>query len=196
MKTIHYLLLLFLTQSTVAQSIDANYYPLKVGYEWTYKMPGTTEDNEQTVRITEYSDEYRAYLVRTIFRIGGALPVTSDDLIEPRKNRILRLGSRGGLFGSDWNFTSNLLMQFPLKAKSRWQQGDNGKTDYSVIGFVTLTVEAGTFNNVCKIKKVVKEFDMQGYLYYAPNIGLIKEEVINEDKSTSMFRELTSYKLD
>jgi hypothetical protein len=87
-------------------------------------------------------------------------------------------------------------MQYPLKAKSNWKQGDNGRTEYSVVGFVTLAVEAGTFNNVCKIKKVVKEFDMQSYLYFAPDIGLIKEELVNEDKSTSMFRELTSYKLD
>ncbi|GEM_PF-4595170 len=63
-----------------AQPGDANYYPLKVGHEWTYKMPGDTEDNEQTIRVAEYSDEYRAYLVRTIFRIGGALPIGNREI--------------------------------------------------------------------------------------------------------------------
>jgi hypothetical protein len=192
MKEIPFLLLLFLSQLAFSQSNNENYYPLKVGYEWTYKMP---EDNEQTIRVTEYSEEYRAYLVRTIWRIGTALPITSDELIETRKNKILRLGSRGGILNSDWKFIPHLLMQFPLEKKSTWKQGDEGETEYSVVGFVTLTVEAGTFKNVCKIKKQVKEFDMQMYIYYAPNVGLIKEEVINEDKSTIMFRELTSYKL-
>jgi hypothetical protein len=88
------------------------------------------------------------------------------------------------------------LCSTPLKAKSNWKQGDDSRTEYSVVGFVTLTVEAGTFKDICKIKKVVKAFDMQVYLYFAPNVGLIKEELINKNKSTTMFRELTFYKLD
>jgi hypothetical protein len=120
MKTVPCLLLIFLAQLAIGQSGDANYYPLKVGYEWTYKM---NEDNEQTVRVTEYSDEYKAFLVTTIFRIGAAFPVTSDDLIEPRKNKILRLGSRGGLGNSDWHIASNLLMQYPPEGKVKLEAG-------------------------------------------------------------------------
>ena len=196
MKSVSCLFLLFLTQLPSNQSGVPDYFPLTVGNEWTYKMPGATEDNEQTIRVAEYSDEYRAYLVRTIFRIGGAFPITSEDLIERRKNKVLLLGSRGGLLGTDWNFTSGLLMQLPLQPKSNWKQGDDRKTEYSVVGFAALTVAAGTFENVCKIKKVVKRFHIQYFMYFAPNVGLIKEEVINEDNTTSTFRELTSWKFN
>jgi hypothetical protein len=36
---------------------------------------------------------------------------------------------------------------------------------------------------------------MQSFLYFAPEVGLIKEELINsKDRTTTTFRELTNFK--
>jgi hypothetical protein len=197
MKKFIFLIIIFSVSFAFAQKSAPNYYPLQVGDQWTYKMPieGTDRDDEQTIRVTEYSDEYKSYIVRTIFKVGDALPITIDDLFEPRGNKVLWLGTSGGLLNSDWSFFSRPVFQTPLKIKSTWRQRDDRNTEYTVISFITLKVEAGTFKNVCKIKKFVKGLDMQSFLYFAPEVGLIKEELINsKDRTTTTFRELTNFK--
>lgn len=175
-------------QSTVV----SDYFPLKVGFQWTYKMPAKNGNINQLVEVTEYDQDN--FHVKTTLNIGKEI-VESEDLIEVEGNKVTRTGS-WGLKNEDWQASSGLLLQYPLKAKSSWKQGDSRRTEYSVIGFLNLTVEAGTFYDVCKIKKTVKELKMEFYIYLAPNIGLIKEELINKDKSTTTFRELTGYKFE
>ena len=119
MKKLISLIILFSVSFVFAQKTTPNYYPLQVGDQWTYKMPveGTDRNDEQTIRVTEYSDEYKSYIVRTIFKMGDALPITIDDLFEPRGNKILWLGTSGGLLNSDWSFFSQSCFPNAIKNK-------------------------------------------------------------------------------
>ncbi len=199
-----FLTLLFLSFNVLlAQQSDDVYYPLKVGYKWTYTW-GTPE-NEQVIKVTQFDDDYNAYMVTEILKLGTALPMTTDVLVDKRKTRVLKIGSRGGLLNTDWNFSSQVVLEFPLKEGKTWKdESGTFPIQYTVVGFVDLRVEAGNFSNVCKIKKAVYDakgkrakVSLQYFQYYAPNVGLIKEEIINpQDKTPKTFRELTDYKIE
>lgn len=207
------LAILLVSIQTLAQTGPADYFPLKVGDKWTYNwMPTNNTDNEQVVRIDDFDEEYNAYLVTTILKVGDALPVTSQDFFEFRKDKVLKLGTRGGLFNADWQFESGqVMLQYPLKLNSAWKGKENGDAvDYRVVGFVDLTVPAGTFNNVCKVEAIVHEKDIHNkrrtivvetdFLYYDSAVGLIKEESslaksLGGDGVPQTVLELTKYKM-
>lgn len=203
----------FASITSLAQTGQLNYFPLTVGYEWTYDwMPTGNSNNQQVVRIDDFDEEYNAYLVTTVLKVGTALPVTSQDLIEFRKDKALKLGTRGGMFDSDWRFESDqLMLQYPLKINSTWRGKQNGDAvSYKVVGFVDLTVPAGKFSNVCKVEAAVREQDIHNkrrtivvdtdFLYYAPGVGLIKKQSslaksLGGDGTPRTVLELTKYKV-
>lgn len=200
-----FLLFTLLFTTFPADTGNQNYFPLRVGLQWIYNMPMPNGNMEQVVSIPEYMSDYNAYLVRTIFKLGGAFPVTNEELIEPRKSMILLIGARGGLLSTDWQYLSDqVLFQYPAKLNQSWKYVDQNKStlEYKVVSFDSLTVQAGKFGNVCKVKKVLKYhpknskktvIGSQVYLYYAPGVGLLKEEMINSDNTTTTFRELTKF---
>jgi hypothetical protein len=191
MKKFIFLTILFSFSFALAQKTTSNYYPLKVGMKWTYKMPAQNGTIDQTVEVTKY--ELGAFHVKTIFNVGEGVEI--EDIVEIRGNKIIKTGWRGGLTNEGWKISPNLLIQYPLKAGSSWKQGDDRETEYDVESFVDLTVEAGEFHHVCKIKKYVGAPFMESYIYLAPNVGLIKEEIINlSEGTTTTFRELTNFK--
>ena len=190
MKKFIFLSILFSFSFALAQKTTSNYYPLKVGYQWTYKMPAQRGNVNQIVEVAKY--ELGAFHVKTTFETGEGVEI--EDIIETKGNKVFKTGTYGGLTKEGWKFSQELLIQYPLKVGSSWKQGDNRETEYDVESIVDLTVEAGEFHHVCKIKKYVGSPFMESYIYLAPNVGLIKEELINKDESTTTFRELTNYK--
>ena len=149
-----------------------------------YEIDSPNWETEEIIEVTEYDPGY--FHVKTTLK-------TREEIIEQGEDRIEVKGNRVGMISQSGNSPGELLLQYPLKTKSSWKQGDGRKTEYSVIRFVDLTVEAGEFHDVCKIKKTVKALKMESYIYLAPNVGLIKEELINKDKSITTLRELTKF---
>jgi hypothetical protein len=186
-----------------AQDTTSNYYPLKVGNEWTYRLEG---NNTQVVKIIDSLDQYGAFQVRTVAKYGSMLPMTTEELIEPRGNIVLNIAFRGGLGSGEWRFYSgNTILQFPLRKNGNWKGEKEGTYNkYQVISFEDVETSAGKFANVCKILLTITyrntttnkiEPFAKMYQYYAPDVGLVKEEIIKKDKTISMYRELIGYNI-
>lgn len=202
----NYLTYIILFSSFTAYAQDAKncYYPLKEGNIWVYSII-MIKDCSQKVMVTEFNAEYNASLVKKVTKFGSCFPITTMELIEIRKDLVLLLGSKNALSG-EWEFYSNQIkLKYPLSVGSAWV-ADSGDEiiEYKVVSCISLKVAAGEFENVYKIKSIIK-YRERGtgkiktfgscFQYYAPNIGLIKEEIIEKDGSIEPFLELVSYTL-
>jgi len=165
-----------------------------------------SDDFHQSISVVEFDQELNAYLVRTTTRMGAITPVLSVQLIEPRDNKILLIAKRYREYlnsALEWKQVSNhIILKYPLAVDSIWTTDDyESVINYKVVGFVALKVQAGNFENVCEVRKNHKYYDEERkiksfgifYDYYAPNVGLIKEEIVNEDKTISPALELVRY---
>ncbi len=204
MKRIIFLLVFITSLSILPQTNNIDYYPIQIGYEWKYKAPH--KDWEEKYIVSAFDNTYEAYLVKQIIKLGDLSPVTNEKLFEKRNGKILLLGTRGGLLNTDWELSSEIVLDSELKIGQSWtNKKDEGEIeDYKVVEFKDVTVPAGEFKNVLVLQKIVsgissksekKEVFMENKLYYAPNVGLIKTEVLNRDKNIyTIFTELVDYK--
>ena len=185
-----------------------DYFPLKVGNIWRYEF-GTSDDIERR-EVVDFSDEansniYTVEIQNPMLKITGR---SKKEVIEMRGQKVLRLSSSGpSLSGGEENnefHPPEIVLQYPLKVGSTWT---NKTTDwinsFKVIEFATVEVKAAIFKNVCKVECITKSIDdekgkttirWKKYLYYAPNIGLIKE-VWNTKGKTFTYLELIGYQL-
>lgn len=187
----------------------STYYPLNVGDTWFYEGPFNKAGNPigtGRVEVISYSDKYNAYLIESIEKIADISTITDQKIIEVRGNSVLELAQGGGLLGSEIKRHEMpiIVLQAPLKIGKKWVKYSQAteKETCEVVGLLpSYTVKAGSFENVWKIscpiylqdKKTGKmEFWNGTYDYYAPEVGLIKREII---KTGSTFSELLEYKI-
>lgn len=192
--------------SVVIEKVST-YFPLNVGNAWFYEGPFDKSGNPmgtERVEVTSYSDKYNAYIVESIFKTGDFAPITIQKIIEQRGNSVLQLAGAGGILRAPFKMFEipQIILQGPLKIGKTWEQEDNaGKKRCKVVGFIKYKGKAGEFENVCKVEERVflydkktrklNEVDWAGaFQYYAPNIGLIKTELI---KNGSIITELIRY---
>ena len=199
------LILVFISSlSILSQTNNVDYYPIKIGYEWKYKAPG--KDWEEKFIVSDFDNTYDAYLVRQIIKLGDLLPITNEKLFEKRNGKVLLLGTRGGAFNTDWKFSSEVVLGNNLKVGRSWENKiEDGIEEFKILEITDVSVTAGEFKNVLVLQKITsttnskskkKKVIQKLKLYYAPNVGLIKTEVFNNDnKSYEIFTELIDYKL-
>lgn len=186
---------LFFCSLLIAETVD--YYPLKIGNKWTYKFGN--KSSTQIIEIIKYEENDNAFVFQQTTLLGTFAPMTVSDLISKKSKKVNRIASMP--YGSyAWEYLSKpeVILQFPLSIGSTWKTAYHGdKETFKVLSKITLKVSAGEFKNVFKIKLVtqVGEGQVTSYRYYAPNVGLIKEEMAREDGTISTIIELKSYKL-
>lgn len=203
MIRIVFIIFLFIPTIALAQNESTDYYPIKIGYTWKYRMPDN--DFEEKFVVSSFDDTYDAYLVKHITKVGDLLPVTNEQLLEKRNGKVLLLGSRGGLLNSGWIFNSEVILSSNLRIGLTWknEKGEGEIDEYEVINFIDDSVKAGQFKNVLVLQKTLSSIDLKlkkkkillkTKEYFAPGVGLIKTEVLNSDKNTySIFTELVEY---
>ena len=191
------------------------YYPLKVGNIWKYEVGGGSIGG--TIRrdeVLEYLDKYNAYLINHVSRVdisvGSYPPIESDSVVEVRGHNILKIASSDtGKTELKMRAQPEIILQGPLDIGRTWKYsrsdaGDSVKIEYKILSFVDYKVKAGSFKNVCKIeRKQTVKLDGELFswsisnLYYAPNIGLIAEVAIKNNKSNKpqTILELAEYKI-
>ncbi|MBD3184868.1 PKD domain-containing protein [Candidatus Poribacteria bacterium] len=172
-----------------------DYYPLEVGYSWTFEdSDGNTINFEiiDTIEIQGLESDTTAYVKQT----------TSSDLPDAANFTYINIdsdvvyqyamgGSNAG--GDTIIFSPELpLYKLPLIPGETWEvefnvklpEGffiGNGRATYEVISEEDLTVEAGSFEHVFKIKEdftwelLGNEIDrIITYHWLAPNVGIVK----------------------
>ena len=115
MKKFIFLSILFSFSFALAQKTTSNYYPLKVGYQWTYKMPAQRGNVNQIVEVAKYG--LGAFHVKTTFETGEGVEI--EDIIEIKGNKVFKTGTYRGLTKEGWKFSQELLIQYPLKVGLR-----------------------------------------------------------------------------
>jgi hypothetical protein len=203
MKSIFILFCIISSSFLYCQKTEvADYYPLSIGNHWTYEITtySINTKKKQEVEVTGYEKTYQAFLVTTKFEPDiyiRDMPFTEQLLIS-RNNKVLILSNRIGPKDKVWDIDTNrILIHYPLKVGASWLSEDNSDDtiEYKVLSQLDIKVQAGQFKNVFIVKKSV--LDRYGELkdiiyYFAPNIGMIKSEVIKEGRPLAVV-ELISY---
>ena len=141
------------------------YFPLKVGNVWKYEVGGGSMGG--TIRrdeVLEYLDKYNAYVINHVSRVdmsvGSYPPIEFDSVVEIRGGtHILEIASRAaGKTALTMRAQPEIILQGPLGIGQTWKYterdaGDSVKNEYKVLSLVDYQVKAGSFKNVCKMRK-------------------------------------------
>lgn len=212
MKTNLLILFLCISITSLTQTNNIDYYPIKVGFEWKYQSPD--KGYEEKYIVNSFDNIYGAYLIKEIIKIGTLLPTINEKLLEKRNGKVLLLGTRNGFLNTNWKFSPEIVLEADLTIGKSWENETEGKigdveyvetVEYKVIDFSDVAVMAGEFKNVLILQITTSSRDAKSKKkkvfhkmkqYYAPNIGLIKTEVLNSDKNIyKIFTELVDYEL-
>ena len=93
----------------------------------------------------------------------------------------MRVASQNTFTGAIENDIDKKILIAPFKKGLKWVNytGHGYSEDFRFIGFVETGCKSGQFKDVAKFEHIMhspKSKDMIEYLYYAPNVGLIKSE--------------------
>lgn len=177
------------------------YFPLKVGNYWLYKLAktGTIEK-----RISEYLPSKSAYVLEQLSKFSGTGSIKSITIYRTTNSKIYLLGAAGVFKPKiEWKDSPYLILDYPLRIGRQWTEyKDKDETKINqVIDFVDCKVTAGKFKNVCKIKTTIsylwenKIEKIISYDFYAPNVGLIKQEGVDKDGTVYTVFELINYNI-
>lgn len=155
----------------------STYFPIEAKLTWIFEGEGN-----------EYASFTRRVMVQQVNRSqfaedNGGTKMVMVYQVEPDKVKRTFFEPE---FYSDKNMLneaanqSEIILKGPLKVGSAWQDDKNKR---EVLGIrEKVTVPAGTFENVVKIRITPLQGESQGselFEYYAPNTGLILREFIS-----------------
>jgi len=170
------------------------YYPLEVGSKWiySYRLLGLQQQS-----VKSYDETRKGY----VLEIKNRANEKHQSIVQKRDNRVEIIGDirHDGLYKP--LIPPHPILVLPLKTGSTWEYADNTsyKQQFKVIGFVKMTVNAGKYLKVLKVEKTtsnLKDSQKDGgksFLYFAPNVGLIREELSGKDGRISLVMEIVSY---
>lgn len=158
--------------------------------------------------VSSYDDKYNAYIVSIVLKLYDLAPLQSQHIYEARNGKILSLAETDLKTGDlKLKAQPDILLSSPVKVGTVWEY----KTDHGdriinqIVGFESVTVNAGTFNDVCIVEKSVygtlpkkskQELMSVDREYYAPKVGLIKKESIGSaiDNKTGKIKSYKKHK--
>ncbi len=168
------------------------YFPMHQGMEYSYAGEG---------------NEFAPFTRRIMFTRYNYLQLTDDNggtvvvkVYKYNDNEITEVFSEGEFYGNediipdvrDNEEKSEIILKAPLEVGNSWSSNDQEREIVAVDQEVK--VPAGTFYQVIKIKITYQDSNNTGYEYYAPNIGLIKNEYVGE--GFEIISELESFTLN
>ena len=192
------------------EGIDNRYLPFQPGNEWTYEAD--TEDGTELIEVVVLNETrmvmgIKCVVVRDTVSIGGTLiEDTYDWYAQDKQGNVWYMGEdsteyedgkedKAGSWeaGKDGAQPGVIMMDYPLAGFTYRQEYYKGEAEdmAQVIHLnQTVTIGLGTFEDVL----IVREWNPlePGVLedkYYAPNIGVIKELVVQGDPETVELKE-------
>ncbi len=164
----------------------AAYFPLDVGTVWRYALTSECVEARHVgmvVTVTDTAGEWA--------RVEGRWL----DLVWPARQSVEyhSVGERGLVrrWAPDDTTGETILIGAPLAVGTRWKRmcGSNAEITHTDTAIVT---QAGRFANVVAVRASAGYCDIPPHdvpelatvWYYAPNVGLVKEEIIDVESST------------
>lgn len=192
------------------------YFPLQRGSTWTYHYPSAPDpearaQSSETHKVVNVDAAENTYTVEHTTRLATLPPDKITHVYEVRGGNVLDMGQTAGMLTAAMGMDPSFKMNFPapivLKANltkgMHWEEGPTtGTRACEVMDFVTVKVPAGEYKNVAKLRVKVtyisketgkEELFVTSFEYYAPNVGLVKTDVLEKDGRTPTFVELVSY---
>jgi hypothetical protein len=171
--------------TTPTQAQQHPYFPLQKGATWTYRLPSM---GAQVVirKITDANTATHTYTMEEAMHLA-VMPVTDKVLYRFKLDagNVLQLGHAPVPTPLVVTGPPAVILKENLAKGMHWKGcgGATGHTtdaDCEVVGFVTVSVPAGEFKNVAQILVGKKGGLVQSYDYYAPNVGLVKIQDLDE----------------
>jgi len=181
------------------------YFPLNVGAIFTYQSQ--TEDGLETIVVTVLSEKkivagVSCTVVRDVVSLGGqVIEVTKDWFAQDTDGNVWYMGEdvsnyeNGVLVDHEGSFETGIdgakpgiimladaVLEMPYRQEYLFTVAEDwGKV---IAKGVTVTTTYGTFNNCIKTAdwNALEPDSPMEYKYYAPNVGLVKEEIEGSDE--------------
>lgn len=177
--------ILFLSITALLKAQD--YYPLQKGFVWTYQhydTKGIPIDWEEKIIVDAFNPREELYLVREVSKMGDAAPIITLLEIDKRKNYILFTAYKGGLLDAPWTDNIETVLKLPLVVGSSWTRFNHPEKVIKdkVINKINLQIGNNHYSDVFVIQEVFsfpqspKSKTITYYYYYAPGVGLIRQE--------------------
>lgn len=202
MKSIIIFFFIISSSFLYCQTKIVDYYPLSIRNRWIYEITTFSNDTKMKmeVEVIGYEETYQAFFVTSKMKPELYLPDMpfKEQLVISRNNKVLILSNRVAPMDTVWDIDTNrILIRYPIKVGTSWLSKENSvdTAEYKVLSLSDIKVQAGQFKNVFKVKKGVlgrSDGPKDIFIYYAPNIGMIKSEIINEGRPQGVI-ELISY---
>ena len=136
----------------------SEYYPLAVGTGWQYG-PGSPS-LQRTVSGTRVRDGRIVYLVERAPEVGGLSSPKTVEILGPSEKGVLLLGYDIDVQGRTVErklSPPRRILSFPLYLGRIWtHESELGRFSYEVAEYTTVSVQAGTFENVVKIRQILQ----------------------------------------
>lgn len=155
-----------------------SYFPLNKSLYYNYRGEGN-EYASFTRKIMHVDPPY----LQIHDNNGGTIMASVYKVTENQVSRILR---QGEYYGNESLIndaqrkvdSEEIIVKTPIQKGISWETNNNRREIVSTKE--TVIVPAGTFYDVIKIKIESIDNNYTGYEYFAPNVGLIKQEHIGE----------------
>lgn len=177
---------------------NADYFPLKIGNEWTFRESTDLLMYSYTIKLDRYAvtkekDGNEVFMVSSKIDTGNYEAETYGySLTNNGLERVEYKDTLGETYSSQY-----IMLKKPYDAGTTWETISESGNDTLVFTIVskneTVNTIGGTFRNVLKIEITNKnEISYKEYDYYAPNIGYILFQYYVYEKLSEK-RELRSY---
>jgi hypothetical protein len=170
--------------------LTEEYFPHKDGDSWKYK---NSEETGYFIRefsgTTSIRDTTRQNWVKTNFDTAG-------HALDSDTNYIMVTDTMVSSF-EYLDADCYVFLKLPLEVDITWTfYIDDEPINARVVSKEEYTVQAGTFSNVYLIKYDDPENDETRWIYYAPNVGIIKDALYDSDGELVSEDELIQYPVE
>lgn len=186
----------------------ADYFPMQTGNQWTYEVTSNGAKVLMEYTVTNRSEENGQTMVTLESKVNTATQQTETYEVKPE-----------GIFTvlrqvQNYQFTfkpNQCLLKYPVRVGGLWEQSGTFSDETQNHTFTyqlkckyealqNLKVPAGLFK-VVKVSLVMDSSDgshVQGYRYFSPGAGLVKEDfhmTVNKTQRTALLSVLKSYQV-
>lgn len=187
-----------MAQKSEPPAPDASYYPLAVGMAWEYKLgPIQGVTSRKTCKVRQYRKSDKSFVLENnnyTTHNGQTANFDGGERLRVTAQGVFRVATWNWLHNGQVQESNTCLLKFPIQIGSTWtkKEGDaNGEltTTRTILRKSEVSIGAGSYRDVIVVQVKVqgvldyregKAYKSEEYEYYAPNVGLIKTEFLDE----------------